>query len=604
MCATYRKMAWFMMLFLIFLCIIHNIYSINQEIPACSSQIYCSGRLLDTIQRAKLFPDSKTFVDMNLKASPDIVLQGFDELMKRGNVSKDLLRKFVQQYFDGPGKEFETWQPSDYVRNPSFLKKIKNQNLQDFGWDMCSLWKELGRKIKDDVRLHNNRYSLTYLSHPFIVPGGRFREPYYWDSYWVIRGLLICEMNTTTKGMLENFFEQVEKLGHVPNGDRVYYSKRSQPPLLIQMVNEYYEHTKDLDFIQGNIDTLEKEYNFWMNNRNVVVWKDGQKYEVNHYSPVNNQPRPESYSQDIETAKDFSTSDARKVYNNLIAAAESGWDFSSRWFSRKPSQELTLKTIDTTDIIPVDLNSILCMNERTMAKFYHLLGNASKEREFESKLHYRINTIRSLFWNSDEGIWQDYSLSLNQSRNYFYPSNFFPMFSGCFEDDDEDRRKQEEMSAIKYLKKSGALNYDGGVPTSFDNTSQQWDYTNGWPPLQHVMIWALHNSLVPEGRQLAVDLASKWINSNWKGWIRTRNMFEKDGFGWTNGVVLDILQKFGDILTINGTGQCSSSVKYHKDIIGNCPAGCKPETNGFNINHLSFFVLFSIQCIFLYVFRQ
>merc|ERR1712043_63210 len=124
------------------------------------------------------------------------------------------------------------------------------------------------------------------------------------------------------------------------------------------MVNDYYEQTKDLIHIQQNIDTLEKEYNFWMNNRTVEVWKDGQVYQLNRYNPINNQPRPESYSEDIETAKDFNSSDARKIYNNLVAAAESGWDFSSRWFSRKPGQKLTLQTIDTTDIVPVDLNSI------------------------------------------------------------------------------------------------------------------------------------------------------------------------------------------------------------------------------------------------------
>ena len=102
-------------------------------------------------------------------------------------------------------------------------------------------WKDLGRKVISDVKENPDKYSLIYMKKPFIVPGGRFREVYYWDSYWTILGLLVSGMEETVKGMLENFADLINKYGLIPNGNRVYYTKRSQPPLYIAMVEEYYK---------------------------------------------------------------------------------------------------------------------------------------------------------------------------------------------------------------------------------------------------------------------------------------------------------------------------------------------------------------------------
>lgn len=128
--------------------------------------------------------------------------------------------------------------------------------------DIHGRWKDLGRKIRSNLK-DSTQTSLIYLEKPFVVPGGRFREMYYWDTYWTVLGLIQSEMPETTKGiktvnsiilrepdfkfgldvlgMLENFAHLIRILGHIPNGNRIYYNRRSQPPLFISMVDEYHK---------------------------------------------------------------------------------------------------------------------------------------------------------------------------------------------------------------------------------------------------------------------------------------------------------------------------------------------------------------------------
>ncbi|XP_062603181.1 LOW QUALITY PROTEIN: trehalase-like [Saccostrea cucullata] len=541
-------------------------------IYACDSPIFCHGKLLDTVQRLRLFNDSKTFVDMSLRESQDTILAAFDALPKP--VTKERARKFVTDHFSGPGEEFQSWEPLDLPRLPSFLSKIKDPLLRDFGWDLCRIWKELGRKIKLDVKLNQDNYSLIYLPNPFIVPGGRFRETYYWDTYWVIKGLLLCEMTDTVKGMLENFALMIQKFGLIPNGARIYYTRRSQPPLFISMMYDYYKATGNLTFIQDNLPYMENEYNFWMTNRSFTIQNGTVNYTLNRYASPVNSPRPESYAEDVDTASNVKDPSSKaKLYQNLVSAAESGWDFSSRWFSRESGANLTLDTIRTTDILPVDLNSILCMSENFLSQFFNLTGNQEKSNEYKSKMLQRQKAIGALLWNPSEGIWQDYDITKNSRRDYFYASNVFPLFANCA---DGDRKKIEDF-VLSYLQKTKVLNFEGGFPTSLDTTGQQWDLPNGWAPLQHIAIWGLSNSQNQQMQVEAYNLAKKWINNNWLAWNRSRNMYEKystlipgkggsggeytvqEGFGWSNGVVLDILNTYGDRLKLDQV-PCQTSV--------------------------------------------
>jgi alpha,alpha-trehalase len=244
-----------------------------------------------------IFPDSKTFVDMKMKYSKNETWQSFRELMNRtnNNPNRTDILKFVNETFDPPGSEFEDWEPVDWTDQPKFLDKIKDPDLQEWARHLHHFWKKLGRKMKDKVHNNEELYSIIYVQHPVIVPGGRFREFYYWDSYWIVRGLLLSEMHSTVRGMLENFLSLVKKYGFIPNGGRIYYSRRSQPPVLIAMVKSYLDATKDIGFLSENIGTIEEEFQYWMKNHSVIVVKDGKRYSLARYSAPSSGPRPESY---------------------------------------------------------------------------------------------------------------------------------------------------------------------------------------------------------------------------------------------------------------------------------------------------------------------
>lgn len=531
----------------------------DEVVPACDSPIFCHGDLLDTIQLMRLFNDSKTFVDMSLKQSPENVSFAFNALPRP--ISKAQGLKFVRDYFSGPGDEFEPWEPTDLPRIPSFISRFKNPLMRGFAWDLCQIWKDLGRKIKSDVESNPDRYSLVYLPNPFIVPGGRFRETYYWDTYWVVKGLLLCEMTDTVEGMLENFAFMIKRFGLIPNGGRIYYSRRSQPPFFIPMMSDYYNATKNLTFVQNHLAAMETEYTFWMTNRTVSVQRGNSTHVLNRYASVVNSPRPESYFEDVQTASSTNNS-KRQLYQDLVSAAESGWDFSSRWFSQDPGTNLTLDTIRTTNILPVDLNSVLCMNERILSEFFNRTGNQEKWKNYSKRWQRRQTAIWDVLWNPTEGVWQDLDIEASSYRDYFFASNISPLFASCI----GKNGQQTESSVLSYLQNSGVLKYKGGFPTSLNTTGQQWDFPNGWPPLQYMAIWGMSQSQNQKLQQEAFALAKEWVNSSWMAWNRSRNMYEKystetpgkggsggeygvqEGFGWTNGVVLELLNKYGDSL--------------------------------------------------------
>ncbi|ELW63221.1 Trehalase [Tupaia chinensis] len=344
--------------------------------PPCESQIYCFGELLHQVQMAKLYPDDKEFVDMPLSTAPDQVLRNFDRLVEAHNYSipREQLQAFVHQHFQAKGQELQAWTPGDWKDSPKFLQKISDPKLRAWAGQLNQIWKKLGKKMKPEVLSHPERFSLIYSKQPFIVPGGRFVEFYYWDSYWVMEGLLLSEMAETVKGMLQNFLDLVQTYGHIPNGGRVYYLQRSQPPLLTLMMHLYLTHTGDIAFLRENIETLALELNFWAQNRSISVDIEGQSYVLNRYYVPYGGPRPESYSKDTELADTLPEAARELLWAELKAGAESGWDFSSRWLVGGPNPN-ALSSIRTSRLVPVDLNAFLCQAEALMSTFYTTLGS-------------------------------------------------------------------------------------------------------------------------------------------------------------------------------------------------------------------------------------
>ncbi|KAM6158609.1 trehalase [Rhynchocyon petersi] len=530
--------------------------------PPCESQIYCQGDLLHAVQMAKLFPDDKHFVDMPLSMAPDQVLLNFNTLAQANNynISREQLQEFINNHFKAVGQELEAWTPGDWKDSPQFLQKISDAKLQAWAGELHQLWKKLGKKMKPEVLNHPELFSLIYAEHPFIVPGGRFVEFYYWDSYWVMEGLLLSEMPETVKGMLQNFLNLVKIYGHIPNGGRVYYLQRSQPPLLTLMMDRYVTHTNDTAFLRENIGILDLELKFWAEKRNIQVSSGGTSYLLNRYYVPYGRPRPESYSKDAELAGTLPAGDQEALWAELKAGAESGWDFSSRWLSGGPNLDL-LSTIRTSKMVPVDLNAFLCQAEELMSKFYSKLGNDVEAIRYRNLRAQRLTALKAVLWDEKKGAWFDYDLESGKKNPEFYPSNLTPLWAGCYSDPaDADK-------ALKYLEDNQILTYKYGIPTSLRKTGQQWDFPNAWAPLQDLVIRGLARSPSPQTQEVAFQLAQNWIRTNFDVYSRKSAMYEKydistggqpggggeyevqEGFGWTNGVVLMLLDRYGDKLT-------------------------------------------------------
>ncbi|XP_047371967.1 trehalase isoform X2 [Sciurus carolinensis] len=498
--------------------------------PPCESQIYCHGELLHQVQMAKLYPDDKQFVDMSLSTAPDQVLQRFSELAEAHNhsIPRQQLQEFVQQHFRAVGQELQPWTPGDWKESPQLLQKIADARLRVWAGQLNQIWKKLGKQIKPEVLTQPERFSLIYSKNPFIVPGGRFVEFYY------------C-------------------YGHIPNGGRVYYLQRSQPPLLTLMMDRYVAHTNDITFLRENIETLALELNFWTVNRTISVYLEEKSYNLNRYYVPYGGPRPESYSKDAELADTLPEGDREVLWAELKAGAESGWDFSSRWLVGGPNPN-SLSSIRTSKLIPVDLNAFLCQAEELMSNFYSRLGNDTQAERYRSLRAQRMAALNALLWDEQKGAWFDYDVE-NGKNLEFYPSNLTPLWAGCFSD------PSFVDKALRYLEDSQILTYQHGIPASLRNTGQQWDFPNAWAPLQDLVIRGLAKSSSPRTQEVAFQLAQNWIQTNFDVYSQKSAMYEKydisnggqpggggeyevqEGFGWTNGMALMLLDRYGDRLT-------------------------------------------------------
>ncbi|XP_045472128.1 trehalase-like [Harmonia axyridis] len=528
--------------------------------------VFCRGPLLHTVQMSKIFDDSKTFVDMKMKYPPQKILEKYEDFMNSiaKNPSKEQVRKFVADNFEESDQVFEEFQPRDWGINPSFLENIVNEEYREFGCAMHKLWAELGRKMTAKTEKDINSTSLVWVPNHLIVPGGRFREFYYWDTYWIIRGLLISEMYETTRGMLDNFLHIVERYGYVPNGGRIYYLGRSQPPTLIPSFKAYLDaedtsNTDHSNYLKKNIHLLSKEFDFWITKRTTVVKLGDKEYTLAIYGNSSEGPRAESYAEDVESAAPLEGEEAKaSFYSEIKAACESGMDFTSRWFVSNGTSKGSLRDTKTTSIIPVDLNAILYNNAVILQEFYTRLSQFDKAAYYKEKAEEWLEAIDAVLWHEDVGVWLDYDLANGVRRNYFYASNLTPLWAGSY----SKKNGGYVEKAIKYLHANDVLNYSGGVPQSLDNTGEQWDYPNAWPPSQHLLIFGLKRTGHPEAEKLAEALAKKWLTTNHEAFLKTHHMAEKYhasaigqsggggeydvqfGFGWTNGVVLDILVNY------------------------------------------------------------
>ncbi|HGY3717280.1 TPA: alpha,alpha-trehalase [Citrobacter gillenii] len=485
------------------------------------------GPLFNDVQTAKLFPDQKTFADAVPNSDPLMILA--DYRMQKNQSGFDL-RHFVGVNFTLP-KEGEKYVPP------------AGQSLREH---IDGLWPVLTRSTTDVEKWD----SLLPLPEPYVVPGGRFREIYYWDSYFTMLGLAESNHWDKVSDMVANFAYEIDAWGHIPNGNRSYYLSRSQPPFFAFMVELLAQHDGN-DALKKYLPQMQKEYSYWMEgvetlkpgqqNKRVVKLADGTV--LNRYWDDRDTPRPESWVEDIATAKSNPNRPATEIYRDLRSAAASGWDFSSRWMDN-PNQ---LSTLRTTSIIPVDLNALLYKMEKMIALASKAAGDEAEATQYEGFANARQKGIESYLWNDKEGWYADYDLKSQKVRNQLTAAALFPLYVNAAAN---DRANKVAAATQTHLLQPG------GLATTSVKSGQQWDAPNGWAPLQ----WVAASGLQNYGQdKVATEVTWRFLTNVQHTYDREKKLVEKydvsstgtgggggeyplqDGFGWTNGVTLKML---------------------------------------------------------------
>lgn len=484
--------------------------------------------LLVAVQMQRIFPDGKTFVDAIPKTPADSILTKYDALK------------------DTPGFKLKAFVLDNFTFPKESKAGFKSDTSQTITEHIDALWPYLKQQPDE-----TDAGSLIALPNPYIIPGGRFREVYYWDSFFILLGLKEAGETDLIEDILDNFAYQIETFGFIPNGNRTYYTGRSQPPFFAEMVKLLATIQPEKEVYARYKNALQTEYDFWMEGADElekfqtykrVVWA-GYDHILNRYWSNTQTPRAESYREDILTAQKDTMRNPERVYLNISAACESGWDFSSRWLDNASE----LSTIRTTNIIPVDLNSLLYNLELVLAKAYSLSGEDEVSKQFAIKAEARKKAVNFRLWDTSANVYQDFDYKKGNPTETLSLAMVYPLYFGL--------ASPEQAEAIAAVLEKDFLK-PGGLITTLNTTGQQWDAPNGWPPLQWLAIRGLERYGLTT---LANKIESRWLTVNERVYKHTGKLLEKynvvdttltagggeyptqDGFGWTNGVYLDLI---------------------------------------------------------------
>ncbi len=505
------------------------IVAIGQLLPDSRSPDEALGDLFYEVQQKQLYGDGKVFPDLMPRRS-----------MKEIKKSYELTRHdtgFNLQDFIAINFNTQSSQQPGYVIDTS---RSMRQHIRE-------LWAVLVRK-NQKVRSG----SLVPLPYAYIVPGGRFEEQFYWDSYFSMLGLAADGQWDLIEGMMKNYAFMIRKYGFIPTANRTYFLSRSQPPFFSHMVHLLASKKGNRAMVEY-LPYLLAEYRFWMKGyrsvdqsspyRRAVKMPDGST--LNRYYDNKSTPRPESLREDLETTHGMAGDMQEQSFLHLRAAAESGWDFSSRWFV-DPND---IGSIHTTDIIPVDLNCLLYDLEKTIAKSYSLLKQPLQSRKFENRADSRAKAILDYCWDAESGYFKDYDIKFRHQTECLSLAGVFPLYSKIA------TQKQAELVADRI--KSDFLK-DGGLTATLMDNGQQWDSPNGWAPLHWVAVVGLRNYGYDE---LATDIKNRFIATAEHVYASSGRLIEKydvssndriggggeyelqDGFGWTNGVLAALIDE-------------------------------------------------------------
>ncbi|KAJ6624408.1 trehalase [Mycena sp. CBHHK59/15] len=451
----------------------------------CPSQIFCAGPLLQALNLAGIFSDPKTIVDKPTAKTSKTVLADFAALPGNASVTEAQIVSFVDADFNGEGRELEALPLPSFKATPAFLANVSDPLLRAFSQTVHGFWTQLIRGTNASTLCTGGacESSLIPLNHTFVVPGGRFREQYYWDSFWIVEGLIESELFDIANGTLQNFMDEIERFGFIPNGGRIYYLNRSQPPLFIQMLARYVAASKDTAILKRALPLAERELAWWQTNRTVSVRSPftNKTHAMAQYSVTNTAPRPESYLQDYLTVHDptqpaLNATQAAQLYAELASGAETGWDYSARWLTNTTAG---LRSLNVKNIVPVDLNSILYKNRVALAGLYGASNTSAAARHMAAAADIKAGVL-DLFWNATKLAFYDFNLLTNARNDVFSAATFYPLWSGI-------ANAFGVFAALNMVMNR----YNGTFPVTFVETGQQWDAPNTWPPHQYIALQAL-----------------------------------------------------------------------------------------------------------------
>ena len=380
--------------------------------------------------------------------------------------------------------------------------------------------------LKNTLATFENKEELKYsCSKPISVPGGSFPFYCYWDTYFTNLGLIATGQLEQAKNNVENFAEVVLNFGYIPNAGVEGLLNRSQPPLYIFMVNDYYNATKDTVWLKEQITAVEAEYSFWATKRTTPIG-------LNRYYHCATDEYLISfgkYSVDRIGIKDFDGGDYLNFGINMLSEAESGWDFNPRF------------GFECASYAPIDLNCILYGNEMMISNFHMIAGNALAAEKYKKLAQTRKELIEKYCFDEQKGQYVDYNFVSGKRSEILSCASILPYLVGLCDD------KKMLLHLVDLLE------CEHGIAACVENDFPyvlQWDYPNMWANLIYFTIEALNKLSLFDRAKVIKNKFKKTVEREYE---RTENIWEKydaklgevtkhneypmtDMMGWTAGV--------------------------------------------------------------------
>jgi alpha,alpha-trehalase len=405
-------------------------------------------------------------------------------------------------------------------------------------------------------------HGLLYLPKPYVVPGGRFNEMYGWDSYFIQLGLLRDGKLALAHDMAFNFLYEIENYGTLLNANRSYYLSRSQPPFLTRMVLGFYQKGRTRAWLRSSMPAVEKYYDFWTTTPHLVPVTGLSRYFDTGDGPA---PEVESDEKDgqgrthYDRAREYYKThevtdyDVSKFYDaakdKLTPLFYQG-DRSMRESGFDPSNRFGPFSVDIVHYNPVCLNSLLYQMEKDGAEIARALGDPAVAITWEARARDRQRKMDEYLWDEEAGLYLDYNFETRKRRRYEFATTFYPLWVGA----------ASKEQAARVVKNLPLFEAPGGLLTSTQTTGNQWDAPFGWAPIQLIAVQGLRRY----GYRAEADrIAAKFIALVTKEFEEHGTIVEKYdvkrresdvaadikygysanqvGFGWTNGVFLELL---------------------------------------------------------------